>query len=223
MAIETKNMLDKKFVKVGARQEHDEILTEVEKIHGPLPDLEVADIVFIRHKKNWKRRLLRKVTNSYWDHTAMVLFDRDNDRGYPENLIIESYYGGVRVHKIRRYMDNAKKYDIGIKRVPWLTDELKDRIRAFMLLNVDAPYYPYSFWKLLFSRISEPFSRYLLGRQRYSCSGFVQKSYYEGVDWLDRYKVVFTKEYISPLQFQDTISPGEIARSKKSNWIYNEQ
>jgi hypothetical protein len=152
----------------------------------------------------------------------MVLFDKDPDRGYPENLIIESYYGGVRVHKIRRYMDNAKKFDVGIKRVPWLTDELKDRIRAFMLLNVDAPYYPFSFWKLFFSQISEPLSRYLLGRQRYSCSGFVQKSFYEGVDWMDRYKVVFTKEYISPLQFQDTISPGEIARSKKSKWIYNE-
>jgi hypothetical protein len=199
-----------------------EELTEIEKIHGPLPKLEIADIVFIRFKKNFKRKLLRAVTNSYWDHTALVLFDKDPHKGYPENLIAESHWGGVKVHKIRKYLNDARKYDVGIKRVPWLTNELRDRIRAFMLLNVDAPYYPFSFWKLVISLISEPVSRYLLGRQRYSCSGFVQKSYYEAVDWSDRFKVVFTDEYVSPLQFQDIISPGEIAASKKSKWIYNE-
>ncbi len=196
-------------------------LTEVEKIHGPLPNLEVGDIIFLRNKKSWKRKLLRSVTNSYWDHTAMVIYDKEPEMGYPDNLIIESGKGGVAVHKIGKYMDDARKYDVGIKRVPWLTDELKERLRALMLLNVDVPYYSYSFWKLALSKISEPLSHYLLGRQRYSCSGFVQKCFYEAMDWHERYRVVFTKEYISPLQFQDTITPGEIARNNKSKWIYN--
>lgn len=196
-------------------------LTEVEKKLGPLPRLELADIILIRTKRGIKRKLLRRVTDSYWDHAAMVIFEKNPKKGFPENLIIESAPGGVMIHKMRKYLNNSKKYDVGIKRVAWLSDDLKNRIRALMLLNVDAPYYKYSFWKLLIALISEPLSRGLLGRQRYSCSSFVQKSFYEAVDWNDRYKVVFTGDYVSPLQFQNVVPPGDIASSEKSEWIYN--
>lgn len=224
MTNQEKKIANNESLKNNVATESAEVeLTEIEKIHGPLPNLEVGDIVLLHNKKNLKRKLLREITKSYWDHAAMVLYDKEPDMGYQDNLIIESHYGGVMVHKIGKYMDDAKRYDVGIKRVPWLNDELKERLRALMLLNVDAPYYPYSFWKLVFSKISEPLSRYLLGRQRYSCSGFVQKCFYEAMDWKERYRVVFTKEYISPLQFQDTLSPGDIARSNKSKWIYNER
>jgi hypothetical protein len=196
-------------------------LTEVEKIRGPLPKLEVADIVLIRIKKNIKRQFLRAVTNSYWDHAAMVIFAKDQEKGYPENLLIESAPGGVKIHKMKKYMNNAKKYDVGIKRVSWLSDDLKNRTRALMLLNVGAPYYQYSLLKLLLAIVSETLSRIVLGRQRYSCSGFVQKNFYEAVDWDDRYKVIYSKDYVSPLQFQNAVTPGEIAQSDKCEWIYN--
>jgi hypothetical protein len=207
--------------KVTKKEEKKKKLMEIEEIHGTLPDLDVADIVLIRIKGNFKRSLLRRVTNSYWDHVAMVIFEKNPTKGFPEHLLIESAPGGVMIHKLRKYMNNSKKYDVGIKRVTWLSEDLKNRVRALMLLNVDAPYYPYSFWKLVFSMISDPLSRAILGRQRYSCSSFVQKCFYEAMDWNDRHMVVFSDDYVSPLQFQNVVPPASISKSPKSEWIYN--
>lgn len=199
------------------------ILFPLEKINGPLPELLPADIIVIRHRKGWLRYLLRKVTKSYWDHVALVLFPRDAKQGRYYNQIIEAADpGGVEIHKLDKYLKNPELYDVGIKRLPHIDAEVRQRIVTFMLMNVDAPYYKLSFWRFLLASISKKFSEDLLGRQRFCCSGFVQRAFYEATDWDERDKVIFREEFLSPQELQDITSPADIARSTKCVWIYNE-
>jgi hypothetical protein len=69
--------------------------------------------------------------------------------------------------------------------------------------------------------MSETYTRKYLGRQRYSCSSFVQKAFYEAATWEQRYKFIFREDFLSPIELQGIITPGDIAFSDKSVWIYN--
>jgi hypothetical protein len=199
------------------------ILFPLEKLNGPLPELLPADIIMIRHKKGWLRYFLRLVTRSYWDHVALVLFPRDAKRGRYYNQIIEAADpGGVEIHKLDKYLKNSELYDIGIKRLPHIDVEIRQRIVTFMLMNVDAPYYKLSFWRFLLATISKKFSEDLLGRQRFCCSGFVQRAFYEATEWDERDRVIFREEFLSPQELQDITSPADIGRSTKCKWVYNE-
>lgn len=187
-----------------------------------LPMLQEADLVFVRIKKNWLRELLRKVTGSYWDHIALVLFPVNVGKANCFNLIIEAVDpSGIEIHKLDKYLKDPDKYEVGIKRVPGLTMKTRQRILSFMLMNVDAPYYKFGFFKLVFALLSEAYSRKYLGRQRYSCSSFVQKAFYEAATWEQRSKFVFREDFLSPIELQGIITPGDIAISDKSVWIYN--
>ncbi len=208
-----------------------EKISQLEEINGRLPKLEVADIIMVRHKKIFIRKLLRKVTDSYWDHVAVIIFPRNKKRGYSNDIIIEAIqYGinsslkrGVEIHRLDKYLNNPAKYDIGIKRIKWLNKEMKKRVRAYMLMNVDTPYYPISTTKFLLAYISKIYRKYLNSRQRYSCSGLVQKSFYEAADWDDRMDVIFRGPGYTPIEIQETTSPGEIAKSDACEWIYNKR
>ncbi|MDF1496747.1 MAG: hypothetical protein P1P90_01665 [Patescibacteria group bacterium] len=204
-------------------------LSELEKIHGPLPKLEVADIILVRHKKGVMRRLLRRVTQSYWDHTAMIIYPFDATKGYSNNIYIESIqYGinsslkrGVEIHRLEKYLNNPARYDIGIKRFSWLSPSIKSRVRSYMLMNIDTPYYPLATSKFLLALFSDFYKKNLLRRQRYSCSGLVQKSFYEAVDWKDRADIVFKGPGYTPIEIQETTSPADIAESDACDWIWN--
>ena len=123
--------------------------TPLEEVNGALPELKIADVVLIRHKHNLLRFFLRKVTNSYWDHSAMVVFARNPSKGYASNIIAEAVQHGsfetrrrgVEIHKLEEYLNYPDRFDIGIKRFTDIDDTLRDRVRSFMLMNVDAPYY----------------------------------------------------------------------------------
>jgi len=204
-------------------------LSELEKINGPLPKLEVADIIVVRHKKGVMRRLLRKVTDSYWDHAALIIYPYDSDKGYSNNILIESIqYGinsslrrGVEIHRLEKYLNHPDKYDIGIKRISWLSHNIKSRVRSYTLMNIDTPYYPLATSKFLLAVCCETYRKNLLRRQRYSCSGLVQKSFYEAVDWKDRPDVVFKGPGYTPIEIQETTSPADIAGSDACEWIWN--
>ena len=204
-------------------------LSELEKKRGVIPDLEIADIVLIRHKKGLTRFLLRQVTKSYWDHTALVIFARDKKKGYANDIIIEAIqYGlnsslkrGVEIHRLDKYLNDPKKYDVGIKRFEWLDEEMQNRVRAYMLMNVDTPYYPLSTFKFLFAWFFNKYKQYLLNRQRFSCSGLVQKSFYEAADWVNRTDVIFRGTGYTPIEAQELTSPADIAKSKACVWVWN--
>lgn len=206
-------------------------LTPLEELHGPIPPLKVADIVFVRHKKNFTRGLLRHVTESYWDHVALVLFASNLSKGYSTDILIESiqhgmnssYLRGVEIHRLDKYLNDPEKYDVGIKRVTWLDEEVQNRVRAYMLMNVDSPYYLLVTSKYLFALVSKNFRTYLNHRQRYSCSGLVQKAFYEAVDWVDRSTVNFKGAGYTPIEMQETVSPGDIARSPGCEWLWHKR
>lgn len=187
-----------------------------------IPILQEADIVLVRNKKGLLRKLLRKVTKSHWDHVALVIFPKNKEKGFFNNLIIEAVDPrGIEIHKLTKYSGNPEKYDFGIKRMISLSEETRKRVLSFMLMNVDAPYYRLKLRRFLAAMISKKYSEKLLGRQRYVCSGFVQKSFYEAVNWDERDKVIFRDDYLSPMELQDITTPGDIARSEKTKWIYN--
>ncbi len=202
----------------------------LEKINGPLPELKIGDIIMVRHKKGGPMRFfLRRITNSYWDHTALVIFAKNIEKGYAADIIIESIqYGlvasfrqGVQIHRLEKYLNNPNKYDIGIKRFGFLNEELRDRVRAFVLMNVDTPYYPLYMFKFLLAWLSKRYRKYLLNRQRFSCSGFLQKAFYEAVDWEDRSKVIFRNVGYTPMQLQEITNPSDIANSVSCTWLWN--
>jgi hypothetical protein len=215
---------------VGSKKQNGN-LTELEKLNGPLPNLKIADIILVRHKKGFMRRMLRRVTGSYWDHAALIIFPFDLSKGYSNNIFIESIqYGinssfkrGVEIHRLERYLNNPQKYDMGIKRISWLDEKIQKRVRSYMLMNIDTPYYPLATSKYLLALCCKTYKKNLMRRQRYSCSGLVQKAFYEAVDWKDRAKIVFKGPGYTPIEIQETTSPADIANSDSCEWIWNKR
>lgn len=198
------------------------ILFPLEKVRGPLPQLQEADIILVHTKRSFLRYFLRRVTKSYWDHVALVLFPKNLKNGQFYNQIIEAVDPrGIEIHKFDKYLKDSQKYDIGIKRIAHLDQATRRRIVAFMLMNVDAPYYKLSIIRFIVASISRRFSEWLLGRQRFCCSGFVQRSFYEATNWNERERFIFREEYLSPMELQDITTPGDIAKSDKAMWVYN--
>lgn len=217
-------------VKAVLQQANKATLFPLERIHGKIPPLLTGDIIVIRHKKGGlARALLRRLTNSYWDHTALVIFTRSSMHGYASDIIVESIqeswsksiHHGAEIHRLEKYLLEPDKYDIGIKRFTWLKKPQRRRVRAFVLTNIDTPYYPLVSLKLALGLVSNAFRGWILERQRFSCSGLVQKAFYEAVDWKDRSRVIFRNVGYTPIQLQDITSPGDIAKSVKCKWIYN--
>ncbi len=211
-------------------------LTPLEKVRGRLPPLKAADIVLVRIKGSPLRRLIRLVTKSYWDHVTMIVYPRGENK-LKHNIIIENikpphslifflldyFLEGTELHQLDKYLNNPKKYDVGIKRVPWLSEEHRHRISSFLIATVDTPYWRLPFWNFLLAWIWPRYRKWFLRRQRWSCSALVQRAYYESVDnWQDRLKVVFKEGDLSPIEIQDIISPAEIAASVNAEWVFNE-
>lgn len=196
-----------------------------------LPPLKRGDIVLIRHKRRFFRYFLRKFMNSYWDHTAMVLYPANKERKRNYNVIAESirigvggFFArrGVAVHKLTKYLNDPKHYDIGIKRVENLTDEQRVLITHIMLMNVDSPYWPWKPVQIMIAAFVPWYKKRVKNRQRFSCSGVIQKAYYDALPWNEKEQVVFKDGLWSPVELQELVTPGDIAESSKTEWIYNE-
>jgi len=203
--------------------------TPLEKLRGRIPPLKVGDIVLVRHKRGGlTRKFLRYVTNSYWDHAAMVLFPREPERAHRHTIIVEalqigpntSLRHGVNLHLLDKYLRRPDRYDVGICRLSWLNKKDRKRIRTYMLLNLDTPYYPLSFFKFLLARLFKGYRRNFLLTQRYSCSGLIQKVLYEAVELKDRRKIFF-KTGFTPIQTLDVVAPADIAKSHAVEWVWN--
>lgn len=205
-------------------------LTPMEGLNSPLPPLKLADVVLIRHKKGLLRWLIRQVTGSYWDHCALIVFAKNPGKGYSSNIIAEAlqhgtfevFRRGIEIHKLEKYLLEPDLYDVGIKRFSWLHEDLHNRVRAFMLMNVDAPSYRLPMADFFFALILKSVRRHLLRRQRFSCSGLVQKAFYEATDWGDRHRVSFRElSGDSPIEIEELVTPGDIAKSDLCEWVWN--
>lgn len=182
-------------------------------------------------KKNFLRYLIRKVTKSYWDHVALVLFSKDVAKGQYYNQIIEAVAPrGIEVHKLDKYLKDPEKYEIGIKRVPDLDPETRKRILSFMLMNVDIPYdylrllgFLLKFVELKLKGGNKHVKDFLINKDTFVCSSFIQKAFYNAVAKEQKQAVVF-KDGIDkrdlPLALEE-VTAADIARSKNCEWIYN--
>lgn len=206
--------------------------TAIEKKHGKLPALKEADIIFIRHKRNILRFFLRRILKSYWDHTALILYPQHKSHGTCHGVIVESIRNGffslwlsrgISIHKFDKYLNNPRRYDVGIKRVPHMTQIRRERVVTHMLTNIDAPYWPWNYAYAI-AVFFLPFLRQrFLSRQRFSCSAFIQIAYYSAEEWRKKHRVVFKQGVYAPIEFQEIITPADIANSDKTEWLYNER
>lgn len=204
--------------------------TALEKINGPTPQLKPVDIVLVHNKHSLFRFFLRQVTESYWDHSALVMYPRSNKNEMLYSVIVESIRPGlaglvgsrgVALHRLDKYFNDPKKYDVGIVRVEGLSNEERAQVRLFMLANVDAPYWPWHYIEVMLAAMLPPLRPWILRRQRFSCSSLIQKAFFDALG--DKYKsrVVFKTGVWSPIELDELTSPGDIAKSKNVTWIYN--
>lgn len=204
----------------------------IEDIHGLLPKLKEADIIFVRHKRNILRFFIRRIMKSYWDHTALVLYPKHKIDGLTHGVIVESIRNGffspwlsrgISIHKFDKYLHNPKHYDIGIKRVPHMTKKRRERVVTHMLTNIDAPYWPWNYTYAVVAYFLPFLRKRFLARQRFGCSAFIQIAYYSAEEWKKKERVIFKHGVFAPIEFQQIITPADIASSEKTKWIYNEQ
>ena len=162
----------------------------------------------------------------------MVLYPSEKRRGRKEAVIAESirigvpgFFSsrGVAIHRLSKYLDDPEQYDVGIRRVRHLTNDERILATHIMLMNVDSPYWP---WKTIQIALAAyiPFLRKrLLNKQRFSCSGIIQKAFYDTVPWDQKRKVVFKNGVWSPIELTELASPADLAEGEIADWIYNEQ
>jgi len=205
-------------------------MSPLELKSGTIPDLRVGDIILVRHRWSLMRLWLRRITRSHWDHVALVVFPQDAEKGYSSDIIVEaiqhSFFSGLRrgteVHKIGKYLMDPRRYEIGIRRFPGLSPEMKERIRSFMLVNIDSPYHHLWISKFFFAWILPPYRNYLMRFQRYSCSSLIQIAFYEAFPWEERPRAMFRDRDDSPIETQELVTPADIARTGALKWVYNE-
>lgn len=186
-------------------------------------ELEIADILLIRYKGNVNLfgRSIQKITNSYWNHSALVFSTAKKNPLFHNTIIVEALAKGIELHKIQRYTKRPDKYDLGVKRVPGLTIEDRRRIRGYMMQNVGVPYdYP-QILSILMSYITGQYKNYFLKKDAFICSGFIQSAFYNALG--DKRNVLFKdsqgKRVTDILMGYTT--PKDIATSDTTEWVYN--
>lgn len=204
----------------------DRELSALEKLpdHGPLPPLEVGDIILVHTKHDIGRSIFRKVTNSYWNHTGLILYPRGFE-GAQKDLYAEGLHGRFRLHTLDHLLNHPELYDIGIKRVPNLSFEMQRRIIGLTLLSLDVRTVRHRFiGTKYFLALYLPWLKNILFARPYrSSTSFVQTIYLQAADWKDKASVAFQEYLASPLETQSLITPKEIAHSPRCTWIYNKK
>lgn len=186
--------------------------------------LQIADIILVRDKKARLSKYIRKATKSYWNHVALVFKVPDRKILFNNTLIIEAYNNGIEIHRIQKYINKHHRYDIGVKRVPGLTEEEKNKILAFMFNNLDVPYdYTRLIGLLLkhyFGRIIEERQDKFISQEKFVCSSFTQRAFYNALSKEKKTSVIFSSETKNEKDLEYT-TPGCIAKSNKCQWISN--
>lgn len=193
--------------------------------------LQVADIVLVRHARGTIERAIRKASGSYWNHAALVFEVLPSEGGKHDVLIIEALPEGVGIHRLRKYSDEPHRYDVGVKRMPGLSEEERLRIRTFFLDVIDTKYnFPLLIAYLFRSAIAKLFGvkgvdyikKRIIKPDQFVCTSFAQRAFYLGLPEARRDTAFFRDD--RDLSFLDrlvAITPGDIARSRNTEWLYN--
>ncbi len=193
------------------------------------PKLKKADILLFHTKKGFIPPNVRKLTNSYWNHSALV-FAGSDDLPFGRPLIVEAIEYGIEVRQIRKYADHQDVYDIGVLRYPGLTDEQREQlVQSFVLNYIDTPYdygrlfafYAFGFLRHFAPHVYRLVIKKMMHKNQFLCSTFVYKAFrfIKGYDqklfntMLDQNLMIEEHEFYTP---------GKIATNKEFKWIYNQ-
>ena len=201
-------------------------------LRAALPNLKIGDIVLVHTEGFIISKLIRRTTTSYWSHVALVFDVIPNNTDYPDVLLIEALDRGIEIHRIEHYTRKPEKYDLGIKRIPVLNDEERERFRGFFLDAVDTPYD----FSRLFTYFTKSLATRILGQEivnwitkqiidvdQFVCTTFAQRAFYLAVSQEKRDLVLMRKKtkQLNFLFQMEEISPKNYASSKNAIWLYN--
>ncbi len=223
--------------------------------------LKTADILLIHTKRSIWGWLIRFATRCYWNHALMVYAVEKAEQGYGTTLVIDSKTsGGIEMDCAAQYLDRLNKYDVAVKRMEadWFQSDhqanklsFRSRICNIAMNEVDIK---------LGSKLAEfvdriirqitvvvRFVRRKIGGAKlplhiphivrpiqlkaFTCAGFVQWCYYQGVSRIlteggvDRARlkeVIFNprvKKKVTPFELLTT-TPADLANCNKLSWKY---
>ncbi len=198
--------------------------------HAVESQLKPADIILV-HGENPVFRAIQRRSNSYWNHVAVVLQSPQPALGIRGAFIIGAIDSGIEVHRLRKYSEEMDKFDIGVKRFPGLTEEMRNHIISYMLNKIDAPYdytrlvgyllegvLKFFLPKKLFKKVR----RFLIASQpnAFVCSTFIQHAFFESVS-AKMQPQTFAREHMRSLLEIEEVTPADFARSANYEWIFN--
>lgn len=223
--------------------------------------LESADILLIHTKKSIWGWIIRQGTRCYWNHALIVCSPGSSENGYNDTLIIDAKTGGtIEMDYLNKYLNRGDKYDIAVKRFEanWFRNNeqlYKSDFREH-ICNIAANEVAINYnskpvelvnqfirqttivlrflrRKIFRSRESLrlPWNIRPVQMKAFTCSGFIQWSYYRGVSQLTKKHrldmartkdVLFNpraKKKITPYELLTT-TPADLANCKNLSWKY---
>ncbi len=192
--------------------------------------LQVADIILVHGERRFYRSI-QKRSNSYWNHVAVVLQPPRPDLGIRGAFIIGAIDSGIEVHRLRKYSEDMGRFDIGVKRFPGLTEEMRRHILSFMVNKIDAPYDYTRLLGYLFEgalkaclpqKLFKKVRRAIITSQPNSfvCGTFIQRAFFESVPKKTQTQT-FAREHLRSLLEMEEITPADFARSPNYEWVFN--
>jgi hypothetical protein len=192
-----------------------------------LPHLQFADIILTRDERALLSRSIRKVTDSYWNHVVIVFNVPNNKTMFHNTLVIGAETHGIEIHRLERYINHFDYIDVGVKRVPGLSEEMRQKVISYVTNHVDIPYDYIRLFGFIVNALENFFKKgnahlrtFLTNRDAFICSSFVQKAFYEIAPPQKKNRMIF-KNGFDALSSLEEVTPADIARSKNCQWIYN--
>lgn len=201
-----------------------------EEWHKVESQLQLADIILV-HGTGYIHRAIQERSGSYWNHTALVLQPPRPDLGIRGAFIVGAIDSGIEVHRLRKYSERSYRFDIGVKRLPGLTESVKQHILSFLLNKIDQPYdYTRLVGFLLENFLKSFLSKKMFKKLRravissnpdsFVCSTFMQHAFFESVPRQMQTKTL-VREHLRSLAELDEVTPADFARSPNYEWIFN--
>ncbi len=198
--------------------------------HAVESRLEVADIILV-HGTSRLFKTIQQRSSSYWNHVAVVLQPPIPTLGIRGAFIIGAIDSGIEVHRLRKYSEEMDRFDIGVKRFPGLTDEMRKHIISYMLNKIDAPYdYTRLLGYIFEGALKACLPKKLFKKVRrliitshpnsFICSSFIQHAFFESVSGKMQPQT-FVRERLHSLVEMEEVTPADFARSPNYEWIFN--
>ena len=191
------------------------------QFHKVVAELQPGDIILVRTRFFWLSILIRWVTKSYWNHSALVLTTFEELPGYHAVLVAEAALDGIEIHRIQKFLDNSR-FDIGVKRVPKLTAPERAHLTGYILSQVDSPYSLRRLAVSAYALLTGDFKHAInfINIRTFLCSSFIQKAFYFALP-SDRHSRVIFLPADDAARSVEFLSPADIAASPNAEWIFN--